>query len=455
MSHDGTSTPHWQSAVTGINNFLKDDKYKNFRNLLGTMGSIASTEKGISDLKKLPADARKEIFGGATGYGGGLFGAVKETGDFIPFSVTAGPGKVETTKDGSLTYTLDQDQKDLETSLRTGGSTVVDALLGRGRFGRARTDAQGNLVRDAQGNIQYDQDLRADQGRLLSMIEGTDIDPLTLRRTQTLDPASGEMVDAPSFRDSVDADFQRRLVDPYGATARSNREQTFYDRLQALRTPDQQREQAELASQLAAQGRTGVRTNLYGGTPEELALAKAIEEQKAQDAVTAIGLARDEADTVRQAELDRIREGRAEQEARAGRTLSGLRQQVDEKLAGAEIASRLLRDSYLGMDALSSVFDRGRDSASLADVARRQLAGYQRDMGSQVLDYDLGIQENVASLRQQQLQSLINLLIAEENRKAAASGINPSAMNTGNVGQPGNAGFRNFIPSFSWNPGDT
>ena len=184
-------------------------------------------------------------------------------------------------------------------------------------------------------------------------------------------------------------------------------------------------------------------------------MAKAIEEQKAQDAVTAIGLARDEADTVRQAELDRIREGRAEQEARAGRTLSGLRQQVDEKRAGAEIASRLLRDSYLGTDALSSVFDRGERSASLADVARRQLAGFQRDMGSQVLDYDLGIQENVASLRQQQLQSLINLLIAEENRKAAASGINPSAMNTGNVGQPGNAGVQNFIPSFSWNPGDT
>ena len=128
-------------------------------------------------------------------------------------------------------------------------------------------------------------------------------------------------------------------------------------------------------------------------------MAKAIEEQKAQDAVTAIGLARDEADTLRQAELDRIREGRAEQEARAGRTLSGLRQQVDEKRAGAEIASRLLRDSYLGTDALSSVFDRGERSASLADVARRQLAGFQRDMGSQVLDYDLGIQENVASLR--------------------------------------------------------
>ena len=75
MSHDGTPTWHWQSAVSGISNFFNDDKYKNFRNLLGTAGSIAATEKGISDLKKLPGVARKELFGGDTGYEGGLYGA--------------------------------------------------------------------------------------------------------------------------------------------------------------------------------------------------------------------------------------------------------------------------------------------------------------------------------------------------------------------------------------------
>ena len=453
MSHDGTPGWHWQSAVSGINSFFNDDKYKNFRNLLGTAGAIASTEKGISDLRKLPANARKEIFGGSEGYEGGLYGAVKGTGNFKPFSVTAGPGKVSSTADGSLTYALDDDQTALEKSLRTGGSTIVDALVGRGQFGRARTDDAGNLVRDAEGNIQYDQDLRADQGRLLAMIEGQNINPVTMQPNQIVDPATGNMVNAPSFRDDVDADFQRRLVDPYSATARATREQDFYDKLQNMRGPQQERDRADLTNRLAAQGRTGVRTNLYGGTPEELALQKAIQEQQSADAVTSIDLARQEADTMRQAELDRIREGRAEQQNRADRVLGGLRQQVDEKRTGADIASNLLRDSYLGTDALSSVFDRGERSASLADVARRQLAGYQRDMGSQVLDYDLGIQENVSSLRQQQLQSLINLLIAEENRKSA-SGMNPSAMNTGNVdvGQGGTAGFRNFIPTFTWNP---
>ena len=114
MSHDGTPTWHWQSAVSGISNFFNDDKYKNFRNLLGTAGSIAATEKGISDLKKLPGVARKELFGGDTGYEGGLYGAVKSTGQFKPFSVTAGPGKVASTADGSLTYTLDDNQAALE-----------------------------------------------------------------------------------------------------------------------------------------------------------------------------------------------------------------------------------------------------------------------------------------------------------------------------------------------------
>ena len=118
MSHDGTSGWHWQSAVSGISNFFNDDKYKNFRNLLGTAGSIASTEKGISDLKKLPIAARKEIFGGDTGYEGGLYGAVKTTGQFKPFSVTSGPGKVSSTADGSLTYSLGDEQTALEKSLR-------------------------------------------------------------------------------------------------------------------------------------------------------------------------------------------------------------------------------------------------------------------------------------------------------------------------------------------------
>ena len=61
----------------------------------------------------------------------------------------------------------------------------------------------------------------------------------------------------------------------------------------ALRAPEQERERLELENRLAAQGRLGVQTNAYGGTPEELARQKAIQEQRSADELMAIQGARE------------------------------------------------------------------------------------------------------------------------------------------------------------------
>jgi hypothetical protein len=45
---------------------------------------------------------------------------------------------------------------------------------------------------------------------------------------------------------------------------------------------------------LFGQGRTGLRTDAYGGTPEQLALSKAIQEQQSADAVKAMGMVSDQ-----------------------------------------------------------------------------------------------------------------------------------------------------------------
>lgn len=71
---------------------------------------------------------------------------------------------------------------------------------------------------------------------------------------------------------------------------RESREQGIYDRLRALRAPEEARAQSALDRKLMAQGRSGVRTNEFGGTPEQLALSKAIEESKSQSAVNAMNL---------------------------------------------------------------------------------------------------------------------------------------------------------------------
>ena len=74
---------------------------------------------------------------------------------------------------------------------------------------------------------------------------------------------------------------------------RASREQQIYDRLQALSNPMAQRAQMELDNSLFGQGRTGLRTDAYGGTPEQLALSKAIQEQQSADAVKAMGMVSD------------------------------------------------------------------------------------------------------------------------------------------------------------------
>lgn len=53
------------------------------------------------------------------------------------------------------------------------------------------------------------------------------------------------------------------------------REQAIFDRIRAAQMPDEERQRLMLEERLANQGRLGVRTNLFGGTSEQLALAKA------------------------------------------------------------------------------------------------------------------------------------------------------------------------------------
>lgn len=65
-------------------------------------------------------------------------------------------------------------------------------------------------------------------------------------------------------------DFMGQAGMPTGA-----REQQVFDRIRAAQRPEEERRRLELEERLATQGRLGVQTNMYGGTPEQLALEKA------------------------------------------------------------------------------------------------------------------------------------------------------------------------------------
>ena len=62
--------------------------------------------------------------------------------------------------------------------------------------------------------------------------------------------------------------FGRAMADP------STREQEVLGRMEDLASPERQRQRLALEQRLAAQGRLGTRTGMFGGTPEALALER-------------------------------------------------------------------------------------------------------------------------------------------------------------------------------------
>lgn len=63
--------------------------------------------------------------------------------------------------------------------------------------------------------------------------------------------------------------------------------QDLFQQMQATTAAEQERQRLALENRLAAQGRLGTQTAAFGGTPEQLALEKAIQEQTAQNYMSA------------------------------------------------------------------------------------------------------------------------------------------------------------------------
>ena len=99
------------------------------------------------------------------------------------------------------------------------------------------------------------------------------------------DPATGQMSYQLTASPEEQALQQQALTDAsmfFGQAAApvAQREQDVYNRMRAVMSPEEERQRLALEQRMAAQGRTGVRTAQFGGTPEQLALAKAQEEAR-------------------------------------------------------------------------------------------------------------------------------------------------------------------------------
>lgn len=144
----------------------------------------------------------------------------------------------------------------------------------------------------------------------------------------------------------------------------ADRESDIYSSIRAMQRPEEQRQSQALEDRLASQGRLGVTTSQYGGTPEQLAMAKARAE--AMNTANFGAMQQAQAEQMQQAALGQQLGTMSGQLAGTGMGLQQAQQQLG---IGALGASYLPEQQALGMLSAAAPY------ASIADIARRQGAG--------------------------------------------------------------------------------
>ena len=334
----------------------------NGSNLIGAAGQLYAANQASKTLSDL-SDTAKTRIGmpelNADGTPTSFYDTIKNDTTFKPFSVTTGYGEAKTDgSDGDVSYDLNANQTALANSLRTGGTNFLNSSLGQGAYGRPQLDAAGNQLMDAAGNPLFNDDY----GFNLEQYIGGN----------------------------------RSLTDPFDTTNLTTREDALFNQLQSMRQPSQLRDQLALDEKLFAQGRTGLQTSAYGGSPEQFAMEQAKLEQLGQDQLMAMQQARADAANI------------------SDRRLMGIGQARDDRALSGNMAGAFLDASYQPTRELIDAMQPSLNIAEMATVAGRQLGGYGRDLATQELNYDLGTEQMSADIKRQALNSIFGMLMNDQ-----------------------------------------
>ena len=188
---------------------------------LGTAG-LALAEKGYSDL----GDIGEQAYAGLAGEGG-LAEQLSGMLEFQPYTVTSATG---------------------------------------GQFGMTQDPTTGQMTYQLATSPE-------EQAYQQSLFGGAS--QLAQQATAPYDPRYEELANqAYGGVGALMTQAQKAAIDA-GSMDRGAREDQVYEQLRALQSPEEERQRLALEQRMAAQGRTGVRTAQFGGTPEQLAMAKA------------------------------------------------------------------------------------------------------------------------------------------------------------------------------------
>jgi hypothetical protein len=185
---------------------------------------------------------------------------------------------------------------------------------------------------------------------------------------------------------------------------RATREQDIFGRMQATLQPEQERARLGLEERLANQGRLGVRTAMFGGTPEQLALEKAIAEQQAGLGVSA------------------MEQARAEQALQSQQTLAGLGETRSRLGLLGELGLSSIPTAYAGQNQLLANLQPRLESERIQSALRATGLGLGAQLAESGLEAQLGYEALANAIRQQQFQGLFDLLKGEQAGQQNSSG---------------------------------
>ena len=170
------------------------------------------------------------------------------------------------------------------------------------------------------------------------------------------------------------------------------REQDVYNRIRATQLGEEERQRLQLEERLANQGRLGVRTSMFGGTPEQLALAKAQGETQNQASLMAMQQAQQE----RQQSLSTAQAlgGMFGQQAGLSNTLQSAAQQRAAQLSQLGLSANQI-ESQLMSEGLGRAATAAGQAGSLAQIA----GGLQAQQAGLGLQYT-GLGSTLAQQRQ-------------------------------------------------------
>ena len=223
-------------------------------------------------------------------------------GEFVPFSVTTGTGTTNIGAGGALTQELGAVPQGIQEGL-LGQALTQQAGLGAtapnlsGLQQQAFGQSAGALGGATSQNIPLLAQQNALQGLFGGQLGTFGLPQATLQgltgqalsgaqqglAAQTPDVTGAYSgISAPSVSQAAsDVANQYLTAGQQALGAATPTAASLYQDIRAMQTPEEERQRLALENRLAAQGRLGVSTAAYGGTPEQLALAKA--QQEAQN----------------------------------------------------------------------------------------------------------------------------------------------------------------------------